>query len=101
MTRKPLFGPGGDERPRKGQATIRRDQGDHERWADAILPADAKAGTIETATARRPLVVLVVAVVAVAAILVFQLFRLQIVEGRRNLDLADGNRLRNKITRAP
>lgn len=98
---RPLFGYGGEERPRKGRPTIKRDQGGHERWADAILPADAEAGIIETPTNRRPLIAVVALVVAASAVLAGQLFRLQIIEGQRNLGLAEGNRLRQKITRAP
>jgi penicillin-binding protein 2 len=97
----PLFGYGGEERPRSGRTTIKRDQGGHERWADAILPADAEAGVIETPTSRRPLWVLAGLVLITAAILGIQLFQLQIVGGSRNLSFADGNRLRQTITRAP
>ena len=101
MSQVPLFGYAGDERPRKGRPTIRRDEGGHERWADAILPADAVAGTIETPTSRRPLWIIAALILIVAGLLGVQLFRLQIVGGQRNLGLADGNRLRQQITRAP
>ncbi|HSX41203.1 MAG TPA: penicillin-binding protein 2 [Candidatus Saccharimonadales bacterium] len=97
----PLFGYGGEDRPRKGRPTIKRDQGGHESWADAILPADAEAGTIETPTSRRSLYILVAAILVVAGLLVAQLVQLQVVQGQRNLGLAEGNRLRQKITRAP
>ncbi len=97
----PLFGYGGEERPRKGRATIKRDQGGHERWADAILPADAEAGTLETPTSRRPLWSLAVLTGVGLVVLGFQLFQLQIVHGARNLGFADGNRLRQTITQAP
>ena len=100
-TETPLFGYGGDERPRKGRTTIHRDEGGHERWADAILPADAVAGTIETPTSRKPLWIITVLIVAMVGLLGTQLFRLQITGGQRNLGLADGNRLRQQITRAP
>jgi penicillin-binding protein 2 len=101
VSQPPLFGYAGEERPRKGRATIRRDEGGHERWADAILPADADAGTIETPTSRRPLLIVASLIVLMAGLLGVQLFRLQIVGGQRNLGLADGNRLREQITRAP
>ncbi len=103
MTKKTTgqFGYGGEERPQKNRATIKRDQGGHERWAEAILPADAEAGTIETPTSRRPLVILASLVIVAATVLAAQLFHLQVVDGQRNLGLADGNRLRQKITRAP
>lgn len=97
----PLFGYGGESHPRKGRPTIKRDQGGHESWANAILPADAQAGIIETPTSRRPLYILVAAVAVAAAILTAQLINLQLIQGQRNLGLAEGNRLRQKITRAP
>jgi penicillin-binding protein 2 len=101
MSKKPLFGIAGEEIPQPGRQTIKRDQGGHERWADAILPADAEAGALETQTNHRPLLLLVLAVIGVAAILAVQLFHLQIINGQHNLGLADGNRIRQKVTRAP
>ena len=75
--------------------------GEHERWADAILPADAEAAPIETETNRRPLVALGSVVGIAMIVLVAQLFRLQVLGGNRNLGLADGNRINQTITRAP
>ncbi len=98
---KSLFGYGGEAHPQKDRVTIKRDQGGHEQWADAILPADAAAGVIETPTSKRPLVIVAVLVVLGALILIAQLAHLQLVQGQRNLGLADGNRLREKVTRAP
>ena len=100
LSKIPMFGYGGEAHARKGRPTIKRDRGGHEKWAEAILPADAEAGTIETPTSRRPLLLVVGLVVASGAILAAQLFQLQIVNGQRNLGLADGNRLRQQITRA-
>ncbi len=97
----PLFGYGGEQHARKGRQTVKRDSGGHESWADAILPADAQAGTIETPTSRRPLWVIVGLVAISTVVLGAQLFNLQIVGGSKNLSYADGNRLRQTITRAP
>jgi penicillin-binding protein 2 len=97
----PLFGYGGEQHARKGRTTIKRDSGGHERWADAILPADAEAGTIETPTSRQPLWILAGLVAVSAVVLGLQLFNLQIVGGSKNLSYADGNRLRQTITQAP
>lgn len=99
--KEPMFGFGGEDHPQKDRITIKRDKGGHERWAEAILPADAEAGVIETPTSRRPLIIVAVLIVLAFGILAAQLFRLQVIEGERNLGLADGNRLREKITRAP
>lgn len=74
---------------------------DHERWADAILPADAQAAHPETDTNRRPLVLLGFVVMAAFVVLAAQLFKLQVMSGNRNLGLADGNRISQEITRAP
>ncbi|TAK88823.1 penicillin-binding protein 2 [Patescibacteria group bacterium] len=104
MSRKakePIFGFGGEQSPHKGDPVIKRDQGGNERWIEAILPADAEAGVIETPTSRRRLIIIVGAVFLVMAVLAIQMFRLQIIDGDRNLGLADGNRLRQKVTRAP
>ncbi|HVE80700.1 MAG TPA: penicillin-binding protein 2 [Candidatus Dormibacteraeota bacterium] len=98
---KPLFGYAGEDHPRSDRMTIKRDQRGNERWADAILPADAAAGVLETPTSRQPLGVIAAVVVLLFSILVVQLFRLQIIGGERNLSLAEGNRIRQKIVRAP
>ena len=100
MSRLPLFGYGGEVLPQKGRPTIRRDRGGHERWAEAIMPADAEAGIIETPTSRKPLLAVVGIVVLATGLLITQLVRLQILDGQRNLGLADGNRLRQTIIRA-
>jgi penicillin-binding protein 2 len=97
----PLFGFAGEVLPQKGRRSIKRDQGGHERWAEAILPADAEAGIIETPTSRRPLFFVAALVVGGTAVLAAQIFNLEIINGQRNLGLADGNRLRQNITRAP
>ncbi len=73
----------------------------HESWVEAILPADAEAGSVESETNRRPLLFLALAIVASVFVLSGRMFALQIVEGKRNLGLADGNRIRQQIVRAP
>lgn len=72
----------------------------HEAWADAILPADAEALPLEEDANRRPLLVLVGLLTIVMVVLVGRLILLQLVGGERNAALADGNRLRTKVTRA-
>jgi len=74
---------------------------DHERWAEAIMPADAEASGAETETNRRPLIALGFMVALVFVVLTVQLFRLQVLSGNRNLGLADGNRISQEINRAP
>lgn len=72
----------------------------HEAWADAILPADAEAAPIEEEANRRPLIVVSILLVCTMMILVARLVVLQLVRGDHNAALADGNRLRTKVTRA-
>lgn len=72
----------------------------YEAWADAILPADAEAAPIEEQTNRRPLALLAVFLIGTMVLLTGKLIALQLVEGPRNAALADGNRLRTKVTRA-
>ncbi len=77
------------------------DTSQHESWIEGILPGDTEASQPEGATSRRPLLVLGGTMVAAITILGLQLARLQLVEGSRNLGLADGNRISQTITRAP
>lgn len=72
----------------------------HEAWADAILPADAEASPVEEQANRRPLTILASVLVIVMLVLAGRLAWLQLVGGDRNAALADGNRLRTKVTRA-
>ncbi|MBW3537972.1 penicillin-binding protein 2 [Candidatus Parcubacteria bacterium] len=100
---KSLFGYAADGAlmpQRRGPALKRRLQ-QHEQWAEAVLPADATASTLESDTNRRPLVGLVLVALAAFLILTGRLFMLQVVHGERNMGLADGNRIRQKVTRAP
>jgi penicillin-binding protein 2 len=99
--KNPIFGYGGEQRPQPGRASITRDQGGHESWAEAILPADAEAGVLETPTSRRPLFFMIGATILALVILSTQLVNLQIVKGSYNLSLAEGNRIRQKVVRAP
>lgn len=79
----------------------RRNLADHEKWAEAILPADADAGPIEGQANRRPLWYLGGVVVLLLAVLGLRMAQLQLVGGSHNLALADGNRTRTKVIRAP
>lgn len=72
----------------------------HEAWADAILPADAEAMPIEEEANRRPLTAVSILLASVMVILIGRLAMLQLAGGSRNAALADGNRLRTKVTRA-
>lgn len=101
MASKMKFGPGGEEHPQPGRASIKRDQGGHESWSEAILPADGEAGALETPTSRRPLFIVAAVAILVLLLLTSQLVSLQLVKGEYNLGLAEGNRIRQKVTRAP
>jgi penicillin-binding protein 2 len=79
----------------------KRNLADHERWTEAILPADADASAMEGETNRRPLWYVGVAVGLLLVVLGLRMAQLQIVGGSHNLALADGNRTRTKVIRAP
>ena len=59
------------------------------------------AGKISEAFDRRPLRWLIMGLAGVGLILIWQLTRLQLVNGERLAGLAEGNRLRQKVTYAP
>lgn len=80
---------------------LNRDIGRHEEWTNAIMPADAEVSEPQSETNRRPLVFFSIVVIGVMALLGLRLFGLQVVGGERNLALADGNRTRQLVTRAP
>lgn len=72
----------------------------HESWADAILPADAEAAPLDEVTDISSLRILPIALGLVMVLLVGRLMIVQLMQGAHNAALADGNRLRTKITRA-
>ncbi len=101
-SKRGMFGHNPLPSPRTRTWKIKRPLAEHENWIEALLPADGEtAGTLETETNRRPLLAIGVVGLAVFAILTLRLFTLQIVQGPRNLGLAEGNRIRQRITRAP
>jgi Penicillin-binding Protein dimerisation domain len=80
---------------------LSRKQARHEAWSESILPADTQLEAPEGETSRRPLMVFgFIGVLALGA-LVVRLFLLQIVGGGDNLALANGNRIRERVARAP
>ena len=79
----------------------KRNLGDHEKWTEAILPADAEVGPMEGETSRRPLWYVGAAIALLLVVLGLRMAQLQIVGGSHNLALADGNRTRTKVIRAP
>jgi penicillin-binding protein 2 len=95
------FGYPADNMPARGRLRVRRDAGGHEGWAEAALTADQEAGRVELEFNRTPVWYLAAALLMVMGILVVKLFGLQIIEGGRNLGLAEGNRIRQKVARAP
>lgn len=96
---KSIFGYLEDE----GRSNLRlsRNMAKHEEWTEAILPADADAPGPEGETDRRPLMVFAIVGGLALAVLVGRLFMLQVVAGDHNLALANGNRIRERVARAP
>jgi penicillin-binding protein 2 len=80
---------------------LSRDLAKHEAWSEAILPADAEAQVVEGETNRRPLIIFAGLACLLLAALVFRLFLLTVVEGNRNLAIAEGNRTQLRVARAP
>lgn len=80
---------------------VARGAGRHEAWAEAILPADAQVAAPEGETNRRPLLIFGAVALVAFAILGLRLFTLQVVAGSHNLELANGNRIRERVARAP
>jgi penicillin-binding protein 2 len=91
-----LEGSGGREGLR-----LSRDIAKHEAWSEAILPADVQMDAPEGATNRRPLMIFGIVGMVALGILVLRLFSLQVVAGNNNLALANGNRIRERVARAP
>jgi penicillin-binding protein 2 len=80
---------------------VKRNLAAHEEWTEAILPADAEAGAPEGETDKRPLAIFGGIVAIILVVLGFRLFTLQILEGSYNVALANGNRIREQVERAP
>ncbi len=89
-----LDGAGGGER-------LSGDLARHEEWTSAILPADASVDSFEGDTNRRPLMALMMIVLVAVVVLLARLIMLQIIGGSNNLALANGNRTRETVARAP
>ncbi|GAC1602859.1 MAG: penicillin-binding protein 2 [Candidatus Saccharimonadales bacterium] len=91
-----LEGAGGEQGLRLNPDSMK-----HEAWSEAILPADAAVEVTEGAPSRRPLMVFGLIGMVALAILVLRLFTLQVLGGNNNLALANGNRIRERVARAP
>lgn len=72
-----------------------------EQWVEAILPADATAGRVEADTNRHPLWWMAIVMLVAFGVLCFRLAMLQLAEGKQNLGLADSQRIRRSVIRAP
>lgn len=89
----------GDESKRS--LRLSRKMARHEEWTEAILPADAAAPAPEGEINHRPLIAFGAVALVALGILVLRLFMLQVVQGGENLALAEGNRVREQVSRAP
>jgi penicillin-binding protein 2 len=84
-----------------GNGRLSGDLARHEEWTSSILPADAGLDTFEGDTNRRPLMIFMGIVTVAVVVLLTRLMALQIVGGDHNLRLANGNRIRETVSRAP
>ncbi|HSX48258.1 MAG TPA: penicillin-binding protein 2 [Candidatus Nanoarchaeia archaeon] len=98
---KGIFGYPSEDMPLAGRLHLKRRLARHEQWAEGVMSGDASAGQIETETNKKPLIVLGITTLMVMGLLSLRLFSLQVISGQHNLALAEGNRIRQKITRAP
>lgn len=80
---------------------LRQGASKHEAWTEAVLPADAQIEASEGVTSRRPLMIFGLVGGIALSILIVRLFALQIIAGNDNLALANGNRIRERVARAP
>jgi penicillin-binding protein 2 len=80
---------------------LSRNLAKHEEWTEAILPADVEAVGPESETDRRPLMIFAGVALLALGVLVVRLFALQVLAGDHNLALANGNRIRERVARAP
>ncbi|MBI4101063.1 penicillin-binding protein 2 [Candidatus Microgenomates bacterium] len=72
-----------------------------EDWVYTLLPNDPKhSGRIQEVFGRKPLLGLLAIIGLTISLLIYQLFNLQVVNGERMAGLANGNRLRQKVTYA-
>ncbi len=98
MRRPGIFGPGAlpglSMRPERKLERA-------ESWSEAILPADAEAPATDGEFNTRPLLVMASFIFLIAGLLGFRLAMLQLMDGGRNLALANGNRTREAVVRAP
>jgi penicillin-binding protein 2 len=99
--KRPGFSFADQDMPEGGRLMLKRKLDRHEQWAETILPADSEAGQIEADTNRRPLLWLGMLSVVAMMLLGAKLTILQVVAGQHNFNLAEGNRIRQKVTRAP
>lgn len=97
----PKFSLDSGKMPRRGRLKLRGGSAAREVGPDLLIDKGAEGGRIDEQFSRRPVVVLSLITLAVVAFLSVRLFGLQIVEGSRYAGLAEGNRIREKIDRAP
>jgi penicillin-binding protein 2 len=87
--------------PKHEGLKVKRELARHEEWSEAILPADVEAQGPEGETDRRPLMMFAGIIALALGVLVVRLFVLQVVDGSKNLSIANGNGVRETVERAP
>jgi penicillin-binding protein 2 len=96
-----VFGVGVSSRGASKNLKLSQELTKAEAWTEAILPAETDAKARESETNRRPLVIFAAMLGAIMVVLMLRLAGLQILNGSKNLAIADGNRIRVVNTRAP
>lgn len=72
-----------------------------EKWIYHILPADAEAPTIEQERNNSKFLVVIGLAILIFVLMYGKLFSLQVLNGNKNLGMAESNRVREKVIRAP
>ncbi len=72
-----------------------------EKWLNSLLPADAEVPNIEADRNPKMFTIIFALCTLFLIILVGRLYNLQIINGDANLSLAEGNRVKKNIVRAP
>lgn len=99
--RQAIFGDFHRREVRALNSKSERQSVDSERWSTAILPGSGERAVSDHEMSQGYVRWFMVAIGIVGLLLIGQLFQLQVVQGARNQALADGNRIRQNIIRAP
>lgn len=88
------------EIPKKHGLRSKNSRRSKDNWSESLLPAGNKGATVAEELNHRSLGIIVAVLALLFGLVGYQLFSLQIVNGSRFLGLADGNRVRERVSYA-